>query len=318
MNAINIVKIIAAKNWGADRKILNITYNALVLSKIDYGCIIYGPSKSAEILNPIHNLGMRLALGAFRSSPTLSLLAENHHLPLELRRKKLLINYAYKVASMPDNPAYKFIFAPNDKNTSKLKKGQNPSISERLKEDLEYVKLALPQFATEINNTPNLMEETPDNSPTPITAQATTSIDDEHQERAPPTNFIKLVRHSIRMKWDNEWKESKKTALHEVRNNIFEKAPIESLSRREQVLISRLRIGHTNATHQHLMQRQERPNCSCSGTLSTKHLMLECQNHQEARREEKIPAELKLCLRDKESALRTLSYLKKTGLYSKM
>ena len=53
-------------------------HQALVQSKLDYGCIIYGSSRKSylHMLYPIHNQGLRLALGAFRTSPVASLSVE--------------------------------------------------------------------------------------------------------------------------------------------------------------------------------------------------------------------------------------------------
>ena len=62
------------------------------------------------MLNPIQNQGLRLALGAFRTSPESSLQAEASVMPLELRRQKLSLQYAVKVSSHPKNPVYKNIF----------------------------------------------------------------------------------------------------------------------------------------------------------------------------------------------------------------
>ena len=47
-------------------------------SKLDYGCIIYGSARKSylQMLDPIHNQGLRLALGAFRTSPVASLYVE--------------------------------------------------------------------------------------------------------------------------------------------------------------------------------------------------------------------------------------------------
>ena len=83
-------------------------YQALVRSKLDYGCIVYGSSAKSnlEMLDPIHNAGLRLALGAFRTSPIQSLYTEARETSLSLRRLKLSLNYALKLKSMPDNPAF--------------------------------------------------------------------------------------------------------------------------------------------------------------------------------------------------------------------
>ena len=43
-------------------------YKSLVRSKLDYGCIVYGSASKSylQMLDPVHNQGLRLCLGAFR------------------------------------------------------------------------------------------------------------------------------------------------------------------------------------------------------------------------------------------------------------
>ena len=57
-------------SWGADRTTLLMLYWSLVQSKLDHGCIIYSSARDSylQMLDPIHNKGLRLALGAFRTS----------------------------------------------------------------------------------------------------------------------------------------------------------------------------------------------------------------------------------------------------------
>ena len=59
-------------------------------------------SCSLERLNVIHRHGLRLCLGAFKSSPIES--------PLELRREELAMRYALKIKSHPDNATFKSVF----------------------------------------------------------------------------------------------------------------------------------------------------------------------------------------------------------------
>ena len=49
---------------------------------------------------------MRLSLGAFRTSPANSLCVEANELPLRLRREKLALQFAIKIAANPNNPVY--------------------------------------------------------------------------------------------------------------------------------------------------------------------------------------------------------------------
>ena len=62
------------------------------------------------MLNPIQNQGLRLALGAYRTSPETSLHAEANELPLDLRIKKFSLQYAIKISSTPENPVHDSIF----------------------------------------------------------------------------------------------------------------------------------------------------------------------------------------------------------------
>ena len=55
----------------ADRKVLLCLYRALIRSKLDYGCIVYGSARQSYIkrLDIVHNQGLRLCLVIFRTSP---------------------------------------------------------------------------------------------------------------------------------------------------------------------------------------------------------------------------------------------------------
>ena len=62
-------------DWGADKKVLLRLYRSLIRSKLDYGCVVYGSARKSYLrkLDTIHNQGLRLALGAFKTSPINSL-----------------------------------------------------------------------------------------------------------------------------------------------------------------------------------------------------------------------------------------------------
>ena len=53
-------------------------YRSLIRSKVDYGSLVYGSARKSylKMLDSVHHQGLRLALGAFRTSPVESLLAE--------------------------------------------------------------------------------------------------------------------------------------------------------------------------------------------------------------------------------------------------
>ena len=87
-------------------------YRALIWSKLDYGCISVWFCKTSYIkqLDTVHNQGIRLCLGAFRTSPVQSLYVEANEPPLDMRRTRLSLQYGVKLMSNEVNPAYSAVF----------------------------------------------------------------------------------------------------------------------------------------------------------------------------------------------------------------
>ena len=100
------------------KKNLTKLYRCLIQSKLDYGCFIYGAARKSYLreLKTIHHLGLRIALGAFITSPIESLYIEANEPPLSLRRYKLALQYYIKLISCPQNPAYNCIMEIRCKN----------------------------------------------------------------------------------------------------------------------------------------------------------------------------------------------------------
>ena len=79
---------------------------------MDYGCIVYGSARKSylQMLDPIHNQGLRLCLGAFRTSPVDSLYVDAHEPSLGTSRAKLSLHYATKIKSLTNHPAHNAVF----------------------------------------------------------------------------------------------------------------------------------------------------------------------------------------------------------------
>ena len=109
--SLDILKVVSGLDWGADKKSLLRLYDALCLSKLDYGAQIYSSACKTRLqqLDVVHNMGLRICSGAFRTSPIESIYVDTHHLPLDLRREELGLRYAMRVKSSPNNPSNKII-----------------------------------------------------------------------------------------------------------------------------------------------------------------------------------------------------------------
>ena len=102
---LSLLRVLAHTSWGADRDTLLLLHRVLILSKLEYGCEVYSSATEARlrVLDSVHHTGIRLATGAFRTSPIPSLLVEAGFLPLDLRRQSLLLRCWYRVHRLPDS-----------------------------------------------------------------------------------------------------------------------------------------------------------------------------------------------------------------------
>ena len=57
------------------------------------------------------------------------------------------------------------------------------------------------------------------------------------------------------------------------------------LNRKEEVVLTRLHIGHTKLTHSYLLQGEEQPECiPCQTPLTVKHILTECIDYSPIRK----------------------------------
>ena len=63
-----------------------------------------------QMLDTIHNQGLRLCLGAFRTFSVESVYVDAHEPILGARRAKLSLQYASKIKSLPKHPTYDTVF----------------------------------------------------------------------------------------------------------------------------------------------------------------------------------------------------------------
>ena len=84
---------------------------SLIKSKLDYGCIVheFAHKSYLQMLDPIHKQGLRLCLGAFRTSVE-SLYLDAQEPSLGATRPKLSLQYATKIQSLPKHPAHNAVF----------------------------------------------------------------------------------------------------------------------------------------------------------------------------------------------------------------
>ena len=154
--SLNILKVLSRIERGADETTLLKPYRSLVRSELDYGCIVYGSAFKTVLakLVPVHNQGIRLSLGAFRSSPVESLYVEAHEPPLEIGREKLALQYILKLKGNPGNPAYDVVFNPKYQILYADKESATDSFGIHCKKLLKKAKIDVWEIA--INSIPDV------------------------------------------------------------------------------------------------------------------------------------------------------------------
>ena len=139
----NLLKTLANTDWGGEKKSLLKIYRSHIRSKLDYGCLVYGSARTSylKMLDPVQNQCLRLCLGAFRTTPCTSLQIEANESPLQNRRLKLSLQYALKLKSLPNNPAYLCVFHPQEKNSFTENSKYIPTFGLRIEKEMIETKI---------------------------------------------------------------------------------------------------------------------------------------------------------------------------------
>jgi hypothetical protein len=103
MGRMNIIKTLSNFSWGSDQNRIILIYKSLILSLVNYGSVIYGTAKAKTFssLDSIHNQGIRLATGSFRTSPVASKLCNAREPPLQIICNINTIKYMVKISNQP-------------------------------------------------------------------------------------------------------------------------------------------------------------------------------------------------------------------------
>jgi len=464
LKSLNILKVVAHYDWGGDKCTLLNLYRTLIRSRIDYGCFIYGSARPSYIkmLHPVINQALRLCLGAFRTSPEDSLHVEAGELPLALRRTKLALQYAVKLAANPSHPTYNSIFQATHEATFRTLPKLIPPLGIRLATDLQQILpnpstitrtqlLPLPpwhiatptvilddELITMKNTTaPHVLRsrfgeislQYPDHQPIftdgskvgshvaaaaiipPHTLQqrlpdgssiysaeltaiqiAITHITQQQEQRnyiifsdsqsalkaianatidntiiadiltklhdrtttqkiifcwipshvgikgneaadqaakaalslpicnatIPASDLRPSITKLVTEAWQKIWDSKTNNKLHAIQPRVNQHQNNPRTSRRNEITISRLRIGHTRITHSHLLEGGPPPICiPCNQPLTVQHILIDCIDFQNSRTKHYTSTNIKELLSTSQPSP-ILNFLKEIHLYSKI
>lgn len=92
---INLLRLLSGTNWGANKKTKLLLYNALIMSKINYGSTAYASANKHLLkrLDTIQAKALKVVIGAYRSTNSMAVLAETAQLPLDITREVNMLKY---------------------------------------------------------------------------------------------------------------------------------------------------------------------------------------------------------------------------------
>jgi ribonuclease HI len=92
----------------------------------------------------------------------------------------------------------------------------------------------------------------------------------------PYSDFKPLINSYVATKWQQSWDAEVRNKLHGVQPRIGS-ARAYRLPRRDEVIIHRLRIGHTHLTHSYLLKGESPPMCiACQAPLTVQLILIDC------------------------------------------
>ena len=99
--------------------------------------------------------------------------------------------------------------------------------------------------------------------------------------KVPFTDFKQSINSHIKDSWQSSWNNAIGNKLYDIKPTLGDCPTTGRVSRREEIVLARCRIGHSRFTHSYLFDKSEQPECiPCSVPLTIKHILLDCVDTQ--------------------------------------
>jgi hypothetical protein len=120
-------------------------------------------------------------------------------------------------------------------------------------------------------------------------------------------DFSTALRQSVLAKWQRDWDCTLDNKLREVKLVVHAWRSSSRPVRRDEVVVARLRIGHTRLIHGHLLSGNPPPVCAtCDVHLSVRHTLADCPRYTVQRDRLHLPNTIRDILADDPDVLSRL------------
>ena len=135
--------------------------------------------------------------------------------------------------------------------------------------------------------------------------------------KIPFTDKKQQINEFIMSECQTKWQQCFKNKLFTIKPHFNDKYHFYC-KRKDQVILTRCRIGHSKFSHIHLLNNKRAPQCiNCNEPLTVKHILLNCTNFDRIRSNHfNVDNLQKLFLDIKQTKI--LEYLKEIDFYDKI
>ena len=103
--------------------------------------------------------------------------------------------------------------------------------------------------------------------------------------KIPYTDKKNKINIYIKTKWQKLWNEQDNNKLKNIHPNVGHEEREILPERKLDTAFTRVRIGHTRLTHEHLLKGETAPQCrTCGLQLTIKHILIECKKYERTRK----------------------------------
>jgi len=93
--------------------------------------------------------------------------------------------------------------------------------------------------------------------------------------KLPASEFKTCTSRFCLEEWQDIWNSAANNKLHAIYPTVGKCIHSNLVSRRDAIIINRLKIGHSRLTHPYLLSGEDQPICTkCNTVLTVKHILL--------------------------------------------
>ena len=142
-------------------------------------------------------------------------------------------------------------------------------------------------------------------------------------KKVPPSDMKKPIRSYVLKKWEERWLSPLLLNNKKYRNLRESISPWPSSfnsNRRTEIVLTRLRIGHSRLTHKYILEGSSPPECLyCDCRQSIEHLLVQCPRYNTLRRKHSLHNKaMRDILNDEVDVCSLMAFLKEINIFNKI